>query len=159
MVCCRHTASKCNTRVAGGHLPPAFLSNFFLKSHGKESRPGSTYSRAATAQSTSRWRKAPEVQHTAEPSFSFSDLQSYKLGRTLFSFTGDVKKRRTSYCSGSSQPTHPEHPGASDIPVPMPAGLLDEPSPTRASPHPYVGTPACWGAFLALAGQLSPRLF
>lgn len=158
MVCCRHTASKCNTRAAGGHLPPAFLSNFFLKSQGKESQPGSGYSRAATAQSASRWRKAPEVQHTAEPSFSFSDLQSYKLGRALFSFTGDVKKRRT-YSSGSSQPTHPEHPGASDLPVPMPAGLLDEPSPTGASPHPYVGTPACWGAFLALAGQLSPRLF
>ena len=84
MVGCRHTASKHNTGVAGGHLPPAFLSDFFLKSQGKESRPVQRNSRAAGAQSTSRWGKAPEAQRTAELSFSFSDLQSYKNWAVLF---------------------------------------------------------------------------
>jgi len=41
-------------------------------------------SRAAGAQSTSRWGKAPEAQRTAELSFSFSDLQSYKNWAVLF---------------------------------------------------------------------------
>lgn len=129
-----------------------------LRARGRKAGPCSGHSRAAMAQSASRRRKAPEVQHTAEPSFSFSDLQSYKLGCALFSFTGDVKKRRT-YSSESSQLTHLAHPGASALPVPMPAGLLDEPSPTGASSSPYLGTPTCQGAFLALAGQLSPWLF
>lgn len=122
------------------------ISSWFssLKARGRRHSPCHAFSTAAAAHSGPRLRKAPEpnAQRAAEPSFSFSDLQSHKLGRAPFSFTGDVKKKR----ANSSKSSQPSHPACQEPPVPMPDR-------DPGSTQPIWGVPK----FLGLAGQLCTR--
>lgn len=102
--------------------------------------------------------KAPKAQHTAEPSFSFSDLQSYKLGRAPFNSTGDGQERRT-YSAERSRPTLHSQASRTFLSPHLQARLMDEPNPTGAFPSPYLETAACRAALLVPESRLSPQLF
>lgn len=115
---------------------------FFLKSQRTETQPVSCSQQSRCSSPRLRKEPEPNAQRAAEPSFSFSDLQSHKLGRAPFSFTGDVKKKR----ANSSKSSQLSHPVCQELPVPMPDR-------DPRSTQPIWGVPK----FLGLAGQLCTR--